>query len=226
MKASKALRSLNNLTFDEFSRLNPSETVRTMECSVETFDGKTTGKGKLITTQGDIWLLKVIDGRHSYSLRTPTYSGTGKYDVVYLNGKQCYVHDLVLFFFAGPKPKGMWVDHLDRNSQNNNLSNLRYVTPSENAKNCERTPRQMTEIIASHPIKGTRVFKGQTQAAAALGIAQPSVANCLRNTANNKTAGWTFTRGKKIEPKSKAKDANASSNVQALGVKVRTRKAK
>lgn len=42
------------------------------------------------------------------------------------------VHVLVAEAFLGPRPDGMFVDHKDRVRTNNHISNLRYVTRSEN----------------------------------------------------------------------------------------------
>ena len=43
------------------------------------------------------------------------------------------VHPLVAHYFISPRPPYMLVDHIDRNKQNNAVSNLRYVTRSFNA---------------------------------------------------------------------------------------------
>jgi HNH endonuclease/NUMOD4 motif-containing protein len=48
------------------------------------------------------------------------------------------VHDLVMAAFVGPKPTGMQVDHKDANKLNNALSNLEYVSGSENVLRAER----------------------------------------------------------------------------------------
>ena len=45
------------------------------------------------------------------------------------------VHTVVAECWHGPRPEGMQVDHIDRNSHNNHYSNLRYVTHSEQMKN-------------------------------------------------------------------------------------------
>ena len=44
--------------------------------------------------------------------------------------------------WLGEKPEGYEIDHIDRNSQNNDYRNLRYVTRSEQMKN--RTFESMT----------------------------------------------------------------------------------
>lgn len=42
------------------------------------------------------------------------------------------VHKLVCLAFYGECPEGYEIDHIDRNKQNNCISNLEYVTHSEN----------------------------------------------------------------------------------------------
>ena len=51
-------------------------------------------------------------------------------------GERCYayVHKLVLLAFEGPPPDGTEVCHADGTRDNNSLSNLRYGTRSENAR--------------------------------------------------------------------------------------------
>lgn len=44
------------------------------------------------------------------------------------------VHYFVTLAFFGPRKKGLTVDHIDGNKQNNHISNLEYVTRSENCK--------------------------------------------------------------------------------------------
>ena len=45
------------------------------------------------------------------------------------------IYTLVAYNFLGPRPEGLYIDHIDRNILNSRLDNLRYVTPSENNKN-------------------------------------------------------------------------------------------
>jgi hypothetical protein len=59
-------------------------------------------------------------------------------------------HHLVAEQFLGERPDNNVIDHIDRNSLNNNVSNLRYVTQKENMKN---TDRYLTHIIEDDPKK-------------------------------------------------------------------------
>jgi hypothetical protein len=78
-----------------------------------------------------------------YSMKNQQYlefcdNGNG-YKVInlYNNGKQksSYVHRLVAKHFV-PNPNNYkYVDHIDRNKDNNHYTNLRWVTASENTKN-------------------------------------------------------------------------------------------
>jgi len=51
------------------------------------------------------------------------------------NIRKVFLHRVVAECWIGPRPEGMQVDHIDRNSLNNHYSNLRYVTKSEQMLN-------------------------------------------------------------------------------------------
>ena len=53
-------------------------------------------------------------------------------------GKTLSVHSLVMLAFAGPRPKGMQVNHVNGIKHDNRLANLEYVTASENRKHSYR----------------------------------------------------------------------------------------
>ena len=57
-------------------------------------------------------------------------SRSNYYVVFVYNGKLSYLHK----FLLNP-PKGLQVDHIDRNTMNNQRSNLRVCTPSQNSAN-------------------------------------------------------------------------------------------
>lgn len=49
------------------------------------------------------------------------------------------IHSLVAECWLGDKPDGYEIDHIDRNSHNNDYRNLRYVTKSQQMKNRDHT---------------------------------------------------------------------------------------
>lgn len=63
-----------------------------------------------------------------------TNGSTGYYRV-YVNGKQKYYHRILWEKNFGKIPKNMCIDHIDGNTLNNELSNLRLVTHKQNHKN-------------------------------------------------------------------------------------------
>ena len=52
--------------------------------------------------------------------------------------RTCAVHRLVAAAFIGPRPFRLEVDHIDRDSNNNDASNLRYVTSTANGINRDK----------------------------------------------------------------------------------------
>jgi hypothetical protein len=56
-----------------------------------------------------------------------------KYPAINVNGKRiARIHSLVALVFIGECPKGLIVDHIDNNGQNNHADNLQYITYQEN----------------------------------------------------------------------------------------------
>lgn len=58
-----------------------------------------------------------------------------KYYKVTIRGKTYPLHEIIAHAFIGERPAGLVIDHIDRNSHNNNPSNLRYCSVSENIAN-------------------------------------------------------------------------------------------
>ena len=75
------------------------------------------------------------------------HSKTGYYvTFVHLGGRskdskviRVMIHSVVAECWLGDRPEGMEIDHIDRNSRNNDYRNLRYVTKSEQMKNRDHT---------------------------------------------------------------------------------------
>ena len=78
---------------------------------------------------------------HVLSKKTGKYlTSKGKYERICLyNGsikKKINIHQLIIEYFGPPPPEGKYeIDHKDGNTHNNHISNLRYVSASENCKN-------------------------------------------------------------------------------------------
>ena len=90
------------------------------------------------TKDGRIWSTKRIKGKW---LKQSRRSSIGHLAVrLYVNqhGRMCGVHRLILETFVGPCPDGMECRHLDGNPTNNNLSNLKWGTHSENVQDSIR----------------------------------------------------------------------------------------
>lgn len=59
--------------------------------------------------------------------------------------KNILFHHLVAKCFIGERPDKYDIDHIDRNSLNNNVNNLRYVTHKENCRNTNRYREDIEE---------------------------------------------------------------------------------
>jgi hypothetical protein len=77
-----------------------------------------------VTTDGLVYSFK----RKKYL--KPADNGKG-YLFVQLRGKTIYVHRMVAITYLGD-PSGMQVNHKDKNKKNNSVSNLEWVTGSDN----------------------------------------------------------------------------------------------
>jgi len=80
----------------------------------------------------------------------PIYTEQGGYRTLAVMLKQgrekrrrAIIAHLVLAAFVGPRPRGMLVLHRDDDPTNNNLSNLRYGTPSQNVQDAKRNGKRL-----------------------------------------------------------------------------------
>ncbi len=70
--------------------------------------------------------------------------------------KSFLIHRLVAHNFIGKIPKNKVIDHIDRNKLNNNRTNLRIVTVSENNKNCDPKSHY---IIQQYDLDGNLLYE-------------------------------------------------------------------
>ena len=77
----------------------------------------------------------------------------GGYIRTSISGKNQFKHRLIaLQWIENDEPEAKTqIDHIDRNKFNNHLSNLRWVTPSENGKNKDKVVKQKYEYVNELP---------------------------------------------------------------------------
>ena len=146
-----------------------------------------------------------------------------KYASVGAFGKSYSFHGLVVRAFIGPVPEGCTVDHIDNNPSNNHLSNLQYLSRSEQVKKSYATnhnrkssaPKRSKPVIAT-PIddegnKGeAQKFASAEEAARELHIHRGTISRyCLSDEAK------TYNNNRKNKRKwSFCFDADASESLE------------
>ena len=84
----------------------------------------------------------------SYKQITGSIQNRGyRYLQVQRDGKRInfLFHHQVAYCFLGERPADLVIDHIDRDKLNNNVNNLRYITQTENLRNCDRYLDNITE---------------------------------------------------------------------------------
>lgn len=98
--------------------------------------------------------------------------------------KHINVHRLVMLSFVGPCPQGMCVDHKDGNKHNNRLSNLEYVTLSENLRRAYASglhlgPHRKAVLVERAADGHVREFPSVRSAARFLGLKHSALSEAL-----------------------------------------------
>lgn len=88
-------------------------------------------------------IFRNVKSKKQNKIKLDTHHSKKGYYVTFcrFNGKpkRIMIHRIVAECWLGECPKGMEVDHIDRNPHNNDYRNLRYVTKSEQMKNRDHT---------------------------------------------------------------------------------------
>jgi hypothetical protein len=85
-----------------------------------------------VSNLGQVRSITKVNKKESVLKGKITGNGYLRVDIV---RKKILIHHLVAYAFLGPRPKGLQIDHIDRNKLNNKADNLRYCTRFENIKN-------------------------------------------------------------------------------------------
>lgn len=129
---------------------------------------------------GELYWRVRPNGRVKLGSKAGSLGGRGYYQIQ-INGKLYYTHRLIFLYHHGYLPN--FLDHIDRNTTNNKIENLREATASQNGMNqntsknsssiykgvCWRKNRNkwQADIAIDHKSKYLGVFKSETDAARA-----------------------------------------------------------
>jgi hypothetical protein len=84
--------------------------------------------------------------RNSIKVGDPAGHSNNRYYVVGINKSTYLIHRLIYIYFNGEIPPGMYIDHIDGNSFNNNIENLRLCTLSQNQYNSKKSKANTSGI--------------------------------------------------------------------------------
>lgn len=127
---------------------------------------------------------------------------TGEIMVLSQNGGYCritiskHVHRLVAEAFLEKQTGKDWVDHIDGNRSNNNVENLRWVTPSENCMAFgyeSRRRKKMRKVRATNQNGETIIFESRQAAAKYFGCSESEIHYNRRYKKGTKK-GWLLEK--------------------------------
>ena len=94
--------------------------------------------------------------------------------------KRVMIHTVVAECWLGAKPDGYEIDHIDRNSHNNDYRNLRYVTKSEQMKNRDHSNIATKGSLNLHNARMLRAKPVKLHREGCVDIIYLSFADCSR----------------------------------------------
>lgn len=115
--------------------------------------------GVLVREDGAVWLVAKGQNRSSNPKYAWNYGWLNrKYRYVSIDHKPRAVHRLVAECFIPNSDNKPTVDHIDRNSDNNNYRNLRWATMEEQMRNQDRYDK-CERIYGFHPSKNNTEYQ-------------------------------------------------------------------
>jgi hypothetical protein len=158
--------------------------------------------------QGEVWLPVLgvngfeasntgqVRNAHTGKTLSQSSSGAGYLKVqFYKDGEriQRNVHRVIAEAFLGLR-EGMQVNHIDGDKTNNALTNLEWVTKSQNEQHSRYALGNLcSPVFATHTESGeTREFASQALAERELGLPRDAVRRCLTR-ATKSSMGWVFS---------------------------------
>ena len=109
----------------EYSSPSPDAEIVTITCGQRGIDVSSDG---FIRSDRDMWRSGNVEQGRYYKRLTFQFDREGNYKETHHED----IHFLVSHAFLGPRPDGYVIDHIDTDKQNNSISNLEYITRSEN----------------------------------------------------------------------------------------------
>jgi hypothetical protein len=114
---------------------------------------------RLPYSQTMTWLKTECERHYNGSVLTPSKKD-GKYQVVQLSkdgkSKQFYVHRIVAASFISEIPKGLSVNHIDKNIDNNRAENLEIVSYRDNTIHANKDKKQSSKYVGVYWNKARR----------------------------------------------------------------------
>ena len=80
------------------------------------------------------------------------------YKTTSIDGRKYLEHRLVWILFNGPVPKGLVIDHIDRDRQNNRIENLRAVSWVKNTRNRKENKGRQLPIGVYNSGRATKPY--------------------------------------------------------------------
>lgn len=137
----------------------------------------------LISSSGRVWSHKRDNG---WKELKQSDNGSGYLRVGIGHENPRYVHRLVAeTYIPNPDPDRLThVNHIDGNKHNNSVSNLEWVTPSENMRHAFDNGLKKNPGTPIRIVETGEIFESQAECARAIGGIQGNIALCLTNKRN------------------------------------------